>query len=157
MSAALETAVEELFIRAITEGAETSGIYTPDIEAVHFSEDVTAEDSAIIIEATVSDEISGGCNPSEVEVKIHLRSRSDVPIEDEDEMWAAIEAIARNMGYSEAAEKPGLETLAPETQDWSEETFAWTLFRYSKSKVERQSADNFRHRIRHLPMEAKLV
>ncbi len=143
--------VEEIFIRAITEGAGLSGIYTPDLVPVHWAEDEEATDSAIMVQAVIGDQINGGCNPFEVEVTIHLRTRSDVPVAAEDQMWEAIESVTGHMGATD------LGTLAPTTQTWSEGIFARTFFRYSKAKSERQSADNFRHRERMLPMEAKLA
>lgn len=134
--------VEKLFFDAINANATAAlAAYTPALVAAHYAEDGESKTNALYVEATVGDQLNGGCNPYEVDVKIHLRTLSTAPVATEDAAWEAVESVIADMA-----------NLSPGSG-----VFRWTRFLYSKSKAEREVANNMRHRTRHLPMEAKLI
>ncbi len=161
MSSALETKAEELFIRAINEGAGTAlaalTTYVGGLAAVHYAEDGKAAGSALSIEANEGEQLDEGLRLWKVDVVIRLRTLSTVPVADEDAAWSAITQIVKFMGKSDADNPVGLDTQCPNTATWSQGVLKGPIFRYSKSKVERQPGNTMRHREFHLPIETKLA
>lgn len=146
---ALEYQVEELFVRALTEGAVIAGIYSPDIVPSHYASDDEANTNALWVEAVTNDQRTDGCQAFNVTVTIGLRTLATIPAADEQAMWDAIDALVMNMGE--------MATSAPSAKSFAEDTFRWLLFEYSKAGEERPAANNFRHRRRMIPVQAKLI